>query len=294
MQAKTIQALRDLALQYEKTNLKVAYELMSIAHKESPGGKLIEAKVSEYMARLGLSKPNEELLALLNAGDVAVIPIGFRCFTKGMIEDKLGFTQASLPFDSGFFSPHSVANVFKNRKVSMSYHDTQTHTVCKKFERVSEPNLGEGIRFETSTYEEINEIVKDKDISDIKNYLDSTFGYYTLDKENAYVLAHYNWHKFANEKKSNGVRDPEKNIPLINSLLNKRISRMFDICSRAKYVFFVYLNRSCHYLKIDDVVYDLKDFSSLEKTLTDNYDFKFSIVDIHKETGDSLLNRLKY
>ncbi|WP_221798460.1 hypothetical protein [Oceanobacter mangrovi] len=291
MHPKAIRAIRDLALSFEKSDVQVAYELMEIAYKERPSGPLIKQKYLEYKEKLEkLKKPlsNEKLKELLETGEVVIIPVGFRCHTKMMIKNKLGYTQPSLPFDSGFFPPVSVASIFRNPEVSMSYDD-ESHAVCKKYEAFQDSERGKGIKFETSSYDEINSLVKSVEGAEINQYLDSTFGYYTLDKEHNFVLAHYNWHELASDEKSKGIRVPEGNIPLINTMFNKRIERMLEMCVKAKHIFFVYLIQNGSYLKLDDTFYDLADFSELKNVLDDKYNFQYSILDLQNITSETIV-----
>lgn len=153
----------------------------------------------------------------------------------------LGVSQASLPFDSGFFPPASVASVLANPKINMRFDDEKlTHSVCLKFEGCTDSAGNRGIEFKRSSYDEINTIVTSKNIENINQYLDSTFGYYTLDENHKFVLAHYNWHEFSDKSKYKGITDPTLNLEAINKSLNKRIDRLFDICNSAKYIFFIY------------------------------------------------------
>lgn len=48
MNPKTINAIRDLALEFESSNLEVAYELMEIAYNKRPSGPFIKRKYLEY------------------------------------------------------------------------------------------------------------------------------------------------------------------------------------------------------------------------------------------------------
>jgi len=293
MNPKTIDAIRNLALTFEKSNLQVAYELMEIAHKERPKGSFIKKKYLAYKQKLEAPIPsveNVKLLSLLKSGDIAIIPIGFRCHTKMMIKDKLGFSQASLPFDSGFFSPHAVASIFNLPKVALNYADDTSHTVCIKYENYQEVQKGKGIKFELSSYQEIDDIALLTNLPELNHYLDSTFGYYTLDKSHKFILAHYNWHLLADDIQSKGIKHPMDNIPLINEMFNKRIERMLELCHRAKYVFFVYLNQNGDYIKIGDEFYDLADYSELESCLDSKYEFKYSILNAQNISAKDMLN----
>jgi hypothetical protein len=286
MKVKTINAIRDLALEYEKRDVEVAYELMSIAHQARPTGPLIQRKLLQYKEHLYFKSP--EVIALqkmVECGDVAIIPIGFRCSTKGEIRKKLGITQASLPFDYGFFSPDSVASVIRDPIIQLDYNDDgRTHRVCIKAGKYKESNNGYGLNFELSSYEEIESIVTDRNVKGINKYLDKTFGYYTLDQKHQFVLAHYNWHRFADVSKSKGVTDPSENLQMINSILNNRIKRMFDLCKTAKFSFFIFgESQNYNHIKIGDKRSSLKDFSLLERVLSDKLNAGiFQIIDINE------------
>jgi hypothetical protein len=293
MNPKTIDAIRDLAVTFEKNDLQVAYELMTIAHNERPNGPFIKNKFLEYKQQLESPIENIKLLSLLGSGDIAIIPIGFRCHTKMMLKDKLGFSQASLPFDSGFFSPHSVASIFESPRIEMIFSDEKTQTVCEKYENYNEESKGKGIKFELSSYQKIDDIVSSKNMPRINQYLDSTFGYYTLDKKHKFILAHYNWHAFSEDVKSKGVRNPEDNLTLINEMLQSRIERMLELCHRAKYIFFVYLNQNGDYIKIGDEFFDLTDYSELEACLDSKYDFKYSILNAQDISAQDMLDEFE-
>lgn len=290
MNPKTIDAIRDLSLTFEKSNLKVAYELMEIAYNERPDGPFIKEKFLEYK-RINLQ--NVKLISLIKSGNIAIIPIGFRCYTKGMIQNMLGFSQATLPFDSGFFSPHSVASIFDSPRVALSYTDEATHTVCKKYEGYKEAQKGKGIKFELSSYQEIDDLVSSRNMPNVNQYLDSTFGYYTLDKKHKYILAHYNWHVFSDDVKSKGIKNPKDNIPLINKMLNVRIDRMLELCCRAEYIFFVHLNEDGDYIKIGDEFYNLTDYSELEACLDTKYEFKYSIINAQEISAKDILDKFE-
>lgn len=283
MKAKTIDAIRDLALRHEEEDLQVAYELMSLAHRNRPKGLFIKNKLAQYKKQLRFISPeNLELKHLIDKGDLAIIPIGFRCFTAGKIKEKLNIEQASLPFDSGFFSPHSVASVLSDPNIQLAYNDEGlTHQVCVKTEEHTDSVHGFGIKFELSSYEKIDSIVTSRGVKGINKYLDTTYGYYTLDVNHQFVLAHYNWHKSSNFSKSKGIVNPEENLKIINSMLNKRIKRMFDLCNKAKYIFFVLGEfQKYNYIQIGKEYYPLNDFSQLEKVLDANFNVKFSIINI--------------
>jgi len=220
-----------------------------------------------------------KLSKLMISGQVAIIPVGFRCHTKGRLYSKLGIVQASLPFDNGFFTPHAVGNILRKQHIDLKFNDKLSQTICIKNENFTDNKFGLGIKFETSTYDEINNLAKSKQQNDINKYLDSTFGYYTLDKKNDYVLAHYNWHEFADINHSNGHTEPEYNLIKINELLNRRIQRLINICEKAKIIFFIYdENQGYNYMAINDTYFRLKDLSPIESAANDKFKAKSIII----------------
>lgn len=197
-----------------------------------------------------------------------IIPVGFRCFTKSKIKEYLGVElKKSYPFDNGFFPPISIARVLTNKKVDLNFDQPKpNHTVCIKYENYNDPIFGYGIKFDVSTYEEIDSAAASRDMEDINKYLDSSFGYYTLDTENEFILAHYNWHIFASDNKPERIYDPIANINKINDILNRRLDRLFEKCNAAKYILFVFgETQGYRHMMIDDHHFDLDDLSPIEK-----------------------------
>jgi hypothetical protein len=100
-----------------------------------------------------------------------------------------------------------------------------------------------------------------------------------LDATHQYVLAHYNWHEFANVAESGGVHSPEENIRRINDKINKRIRRMFDLCENAGHVFFItYEHQDYQYMMIDDTKYDLHNLADLSDTLESTFQAQSRVV----------------
>jgi hypothetical protein len=297
LQPKTITMLTNIAIDLENDNRDVAMELMMLAHIARPKGHVINKKLDEYNnKKKDLNKNQTELKRMIDSGDVVIIPAGFRCHTKMNLFKVLNFTQVSMPFDNGFFPPDSIASLLEKGRVNLQYPDTNniTHTVCIKSENHIVQELGKGIMFQTSTYTDINDIVISRSMLDVNKYLDSTFGYYTLDIENNFVLAHYNWHMLATKTKSNGVYDTASNIRNINDMLNKRIKRMFDICNKAKHIFFVFGEyQNYQYMKIDDKVFNLHDFKKLSSVANQKFDNKCIITKYSDvNSAEKLLNLL--
>ena len=285
LKKQDINLIRNAAVKLEKTDLKMAHDLMAIAHKARPDGPYIKKKLFDYKAQLKIeSEPEmQQLQQMVDSGDVAIIPVGFRCHTKRWINKKLGVKQPSLPFDSGFFSPYSVASVISNPNVFMSLGGGDHH-VCIKTEKNEDEQYGVGTAFETSTYDEINQIVESRTVENINKYLDSTFGYYTLNKEHKFVLAHYNWHPLADKKKSKGIVEPDKNLEIINGIFKRRLSRMFELIEKARLVVFVFSNPPKNkYLKIDDEVFRLDDFDLIKKVMVEKAGTQSLFLDTARE-----------
>jgi hypothetical protein len=269
MNNRAIDDLRDLAVKYESNDISTAFELMKIAYTHRPDGPFISQKYSEYKKKL-------ELKNLVNTGVIAMIPIGFRCFTKQAIANKFGIEQASLPFDNGFFPPTSIANVLRNKRV---YLGESEHTVCLKYENYISETAGKGIKFELSTYEFINQKVKEEG-RNINGFLDNTFGYFTYDKKNELVLAHYNWHDNADLKYSKGIKGSKENLLVASQLLNKRIRRMIELCHAAEHIFFIFgNNQDYNFLQIDNKLHDLTELNVLEEEALNIFGPKFTIID---------------
>jgi hypothetical protein len=218
---------------------------------------------------------------LLASGDLVIVPIGFRCYTKAKIEEHLGVKfKKSYPFDSGFFPPLSVANVLMNKKVDLTNGQYKpSHVVCIKHENHEDSTFGLGIKFIKSTYAQINSTVKSREMPGINKYLDSTFGYYTLDIKNQFILAHYNWHVFAYKDRPDRGYDPIANISNINNTLNRRLDRMLRECNNAKYILFIFEEtQGYHFMMIDECFHDLHDLNSVEKATKEVFAGSICIV----------------
>lgn len=293
---KTVNTLRDMAVKIEPKDLEVAKELMFLAHLARPNGSFIKNKLDRYRKILNVSPSDLKLKNMLAAGELAIVPIGFRCHTKMKLKNCLGLEQPTFPFDNGFFPPISVASVIKKPKINLNFDDSNSnHTVCIKYANYDDPVHGKGIKFKKSTYEEINSYVTNRNVNGIERYLDATYGYYTLDLKHNFVLAHYNWHKFANPQHSKGICDPKVNLDNINSILNRRIARMFDVCNAAKYVLFVFLeDQQFNYMMVDDIYLDLNDLEVVELAMKETFGTKSFVVNFEDvNSSEKILKILK-
>lgn len=262
----TVNAIRDLATSIQNKDLLTAIDLLKIAHEARPKGSYIKKKLLECENILANNK--KKVQSLIDEQELLIVPVGFRCYTKMNIKSNLGIQLESYPFDSGFFPPSSVISLLSNPEVNLSMEDSESHTVCRKIEYFQHPRHGRGIVFETSNYSEINVTVENVDKKKLNQFLDSTYGYYTLDKTHQYVLAHYNWHEKADPKKSKGVTDPKQNLKVINEMMNRRIERLLQNCKKYKNVVFVYEETQKYkHMTIDSTVHDLVDFAKMEPFL---------------------------
>jgi hypothetical protein len=209
-----------------------------------------------------------KLRKLYSSGELIIIPIGFRCYTKQEVYNHLGLTNKfSYPFDSGFFPPESVASVLERQEIHLDYDALPpNHSICIKTEGYNDSDFGNGIKFQESSYGEVGEQVTDPGDKKIDSYLDSTYGYYTLDKLNKYVLAHYNWHSYASNLDPTRKFQPAQNLAKINDNLNRRMQRLIKDCQSAKHLIFVFSNRqNYNYMMINDEVLSLRDLDPVRK-----------------------------
>lgn len=273
-----------MALKLEGEDLETARELMGMAHVARPNGPLIKRKLEEYNERSTQTCPIKvKMEEMLNSGELVVVPAGFRCYTKQRLHKTIGLKQESFPFDVGFYSPQSLASLLKDPHVNLQNDEAQiNHAVCMKYENFKHPKRGLGIRFVKSSYEEIDSFTKFKGGPKMNQYLDSSFGYYTLCLQHKFVLAHYNWHRFASPEKSKGICQPTRNIEIINETLNRRLRRMFEVCENAKYILFVFEeSQGYNYIMIDDECYDLNDFSEVREVLNDTFSARTVVADLN-------------
>lgn len=238
--------------------------------------------------------PHFRLRSMLKQGKLAIIPAGFRCFTKGIIREKLKYSQPSLPFDVGFFPPSSIESILKNPVISLEHDEHPVnYSVCIKYENDRDSELGLGIKFVTSSYEEIDAVAAVTKNPQLNRYLDAAYAYYTLDRTHNYVLAHYNWHQFACGENKDISTDHAVNIAAINKTLNRRIYRMQYRWRMAKNVILVAAEtQSYNYMKIDDTAYDLRDFSSLLETAQARLSARVFVVNVNDINGPESLLKL--
>lgn len=203
---------------------------------------------------------------LVDNGELLIVPCGYRCYTRIQLNNKLKLGE-TMPFDNGIFTPHSLSNMLKNKKIELKYPDPEmkTHTVCKKMRNEED--------FELSSYEEINSEIrriqrlKNRDDSwenNILSVLDSSQGYYTYDKKNKIVLVHYNWFN----SKLHRNKNRKQLIDSINLTINRRMKRLFERCGKSKNIFFVnYGPKTEKLVSIGEETHDISDQSELKETI---------------------------
>ena len=185
--------------------------------------------------------------------EISNIACGFRCFTKRKMEKILKIKkQASLPFDSGFFTPLSIIK-FMEDNVEINLKNTNP---CIKTENFIKDKKN-GIKFEETNYDLINEFIKEN--GHHNSYLDSTKGYYTLVKKYGFVLAHYNWHPSANSVHSKNITNPEENIPIINKILNRRKTRLLELMNNSSQINLYFDDYGYSFMQINNLTYNMKD-----------------------------------
>jgi len=185
------------------------------------------------------------------------LAVGFRCFTR----TKVKTVPETMPFDNGFFSPSSIEKFLNTADLKITLENT---VPCLKFERHEEDGKI-GIWFKPSSYDEIDKYIADHGYDN--RYLDSSKGYYTLCKEFDFVLAHYNWHPLSGKK----ITQPEKNIQMINDVLNRRKNRMFEFIKARSLLNIYWFDANCDFVKIDNRRYDFSKGIVMQKTFTDMF-----------------------
>lgn len=225
---------------------------------------------------------SNRLQEMLADGTLVIVPVGFRCHTKMSLAENLKIRQNSQPFDSGFFPPEAICSLLESGKVDLAAPSFETgHAVCMKQENFEDPVHGKGIRFFSSSYEEIDRLTQDPEARDIGRYLDSTFGYFTLDKTHNYVLAHFNWHRFASQEKSGGVYDVASNIRAAGDLLTRRIKRMMNQCRAARSVLLVIgETQGFTHMTIDGRHFDLRNTEMISHIARKKFGAKSQVINL--------------
>ena len=186
--------------------------------------------------------------------EILHIPCGFRCFTKREMKNQLKISpQASLPFDSGFFTPSSIIKFMEDNVVEINLENTNP---CIKTENFIKDGK-KGIKFQETNYNLINKFIEDNGYEN--SYLDSTKGYYTLIKKYGFVLAHYNWHPSADSVKSKNITNPEENIKIVNKTFNRRKTRLLELIDNSSEINLYLYSQGNLFIQINNLNYNIKD-----------------------------------
>lgn len=146
------------------------------------------------------------------------------------------------------------------------------YRVCIKDEYIEDSGGSMCIRFQESSYAEIDERISHPGQPNINRFLDSTFGYYTLDTRHGYVLAHYNWHKFACGIKGDRPESSKSWLKGAEQIMNRRLSRLDTMCRTARSILCVHDKLpSLKTLKIGPVDYQLSSHNEVEKVFEKRY-----------------------
>ena len=201
--------------------------------------------------------------------DCCFIPTGYRCY-NAMIMKKYNLNGFTLPFDNGFFTPQSIVSVFKSRNMNLLLDDKKepkNFSFCKKLKEVDSNRL---LSMDGDSFQEISESEIDEQLKGgyDNKLLDITRGYYTLNKEHNFVLAHYLCHKSSKKYKTNY----RNTIDIISDMFQRRLNRLNELCTNHKNKFFIHYHRQPYNsVKINDNEYDLTDMDILKNQLTESF-----------------------
>jgi len=178
-----------------------------------------------------------------------------------LVKHTLPGTCKSLPFDNGFFPPASVASVLKsgNMNLVLNNNEPGNFHFCKK--------VIDGAHFVSMPEQQIETELQLKGGYD-NELLDSTCGYYTHNIDHGYVLAHYIWHESAGRY----VTNYRNTIDDISSMFQRRLERLYEICSSHGNRFYIYYSpQQYKTLKIDNDIYDLTDMETIKDQLDKSF-----------------------
>ena len=98
--------------------------------------------------------------------------------------------------------------------------------------------------------------------------MDTTCGYYTLNKDHNFVLAHYLWH----ESSKNYITNYRNTIDILSDMFQRRLDRLNEQCANHKNKFFIHYHcQPYNSVKINDSEYDLTDMDILKNQLTESF-----------------------
>lgn len=204
--------------------------------------------------------------------DCCFIAVGYRCFTAAFMKiKKHNLVFETLPFDNGFFPPQSIASILKCGNMNLLLDDEKepkNFSFCKKY---GEPNFrNRFLSTEGKSFQVISEIEIDEQLKSgyDNKLLDHLRGYYVLNEDHDYVLAHYLWHKSSEKYKTNY----RNKIDIISSMFQRRLKRLNEICAGHKNKFFIHYHyQPYNSVRIRDIEYDLTDMDILKNQLTESF-----------------------
>ena len=171
-----------------------------------------------------------------------------------------------MPFDNGFFPPSAVESVLRNPSIFMDYADTNSYSICMKDEVCFSRRLGIGVAFSSSSFDCIDELVNSASMDGLNAYLDSTFGYYTLDTYHKFIIAHYNWHPFAKKLAPARSVSRRTNLENIRHTLNRRIDSLFRQCEASKHILFIFDNHDQYsFMSINNDIFSLTNLGGIKE-----------------------------
>ena len=190
------------------------------------------------------------------------IPVGYRCFTNGLLCNN-NLKAETLPFDYGFFPPQSIVSALKSENMNLlldGAREPKNFSFCKKISEINDGNS-----FQEISESEIDEQIKDGHDNKL---LDLKGGYYTLNKDHNFVLAHYLWHKSSENYKTNY----RNTIDVLSDMFQRRLNRLNELCANHKNKFFIHYHyQPYNSVKINDNEYDLTDMDILKNKLTESF-----------------------
>jgi hypothetical protein len=261
-----IELLQVQAEALETTDILTALQLIRIAHTSDPSQAAIAEQARAYAARERALR--DALLQAVADQQIAIIPAGFRCYTKQRIRSLLGLSQASFPFDSGFFPPNAIASMIREPEIALNAEIPGSYALCIKDDPVRAENGAKGIHFTRTTQHELDQQVQacSHQKTALNRYLDSTMGYYTLDERHQHILAHYNWHAL-----SGRPSDLNENLQAINQILNRRLNRLFRTLEQCQSALFVVDHSGYQVLTVDQTHYSITDTADLTCALSQRF-----------------------
>ena len=198
------------------------------------------------------------------------IPVGFRCNTKATLI-KNNLVTRSLPFDSGFFPPHSITSVLRSGELKLTLNEklepmnfslaTLTYTGGIHFTKRSEMEI-----LKMSNQSDSFHALGEERLMDVP-----THGYFATHLEHKFTLAHYLWTKHSQHYKTHYTNL----ITDINKMFQRRLDYMYEICNQ-NFPIFIFTREGKQDYFVNNEKFKLDSFVELKEEL-------------NKQFGDNLL-----